>query len=159
MKYLMVAVLLMFPGLRALAQGDLPAERSSLSGITWFYVDVTVEGPKQLAASESLAAATLIQRTAKRLADARLPVLQRFEGPHLHLHLNMMEIEGGLIPFSLNADFYQPVRLERNRETVLAATWDEGVVGLISHDRIPLILESLDNLVDQFAADFGAANR
>ena len=159
MKYLVLAVLLMPPGLRALAQGDLQAERSSLSGVTAFFVDVTVEGPRHPAASESLAAATLIQRAEKRLGDAGLPVVPRFEGPHLHLHLNMMEIEGGLIPFSINADFYQTVRLERNRDTLSAATWDEGVVGIVSQDRISLILESLDNLVDQFAVDFSAANR
>jgi hypothetical protein len=159
MKYLLLAVLLMLPGLPAFAQGDLQAERASLRGITSFYVDVTVEGPKQLVASESLVAATLIQRVEKHLAGAGLPVRPRVEGPHLHLHVNMMEVEGGLLPFSLNAHFYQPVRLERNREIIAAATWDEGVVGLVSQDRIPLILESLNSLVDQFASDFGTANR
>ena len=157
--YLLTAFGLLFAASQAFAQGDLEAERRSLRGISSFYVDVTIEGPKHLTESASLSTSGLIERVSQRLSADGLPVRFRSAVPHLHVHVNMMEVESGLVPFAINAEFYQDARLEASRTTATVQTWDEGVIGLVSPDRMQLVNESIDALVSQFAADFAAANR
>lgn len=147
-----------------LAQGDLQAERSSLADLTAIATDITVEGPAHLADSDLLRTDVLLHRIVHRIREAGIDVERISPGtaerpPHLHIHLNLLELDRGLVPFSISADFYQDVRLARNRTEMSAITWDESVLGLVTRDLLSAIPESVDNLVDQFAADFLAANR
>lgn len=150
-------VMLLLAVTAARAQGNLPAERSSLAGISSFIVEVTVEGPTSLA--ESLGQSTLTHRVQERLRERGMPIVSTGgDHPKLNIHLNLMELGNGLIPFSIEVGFYQSVLLARNRDRMDAETWSESVVGLVSPDRIRLIEESVDGLIEQFAQDFEATN-
>lgn len=156
--------LLMFVPLTAAAQGDLEAERTSLKGIPAFAVGITLEGPQHLVESDVLRSDVLLHRILNRLNRAGLSVERVTPGapgstPHLHIHLNMLELDGGIVPFAISADFYQDVRLATARREMSAVTWDESVLGLVSQDLLQTIPESVDGLVDQFVDDYLAANQ
>jgi hypothetical protein len=141
------------------AQGDLEGARRSLAGVERFEVVATVEGPEHLAMSETLRSETLVRTVRGRLLEAGLPV-GTLEGlrPNLHIHLNMMQLQNGLIAFSIEADFFQDVLLARNRRQAGAATWNESVVGFVSHDMTSTIAESVLRLAGQFVRDFRTVN-
>ncbi len=151
------AALLLAPP--AAAQGDLEGARASLAGVAAFGVDATVEGPPALTSSDELRPEALIRAAQARLRETDLPRGARSESaPTLHVHLNMMQVPNGLIAFSVELDFFQDVRLVRNRQTVSAVTWNESIVGLVSHDMTSTIAESVLGLIDQFAQDFRTIN-
>ena len=144
----------------ARAQGNLPSERASLSGVGSFGVQTTVEGPSQLAESDLLAAEVLAERITERLRKSGLPITsQSVDKARIHLHLNMMELENGLVPFSAELHFMQAARLRRSGHDMSVVTWNESVLGLVSYDLLTTIASSVDELVDQFARDFESANR
>lgn len=154
---LIAAVLCTPPGSTtpAYAQGDLEAERASLRGISDFDVRITVEAPLNLAGSDALDSDALLEQAAGGLREAGLPVVSRQDAEvFLHVHVNTMALENGLVPFAVEADFYQPVRLQRGGGTMSAATWSESVLGLVTRDRLEVIGESVDQLIDQFVRDF-----
>lgn len=144
------------------AQGDLETQRASLRGIDEFFVDVTVEGPEHLVESDQLRRDVVAYRIVHRIREGGLPVQQAPRGrdmlPNLHIHVNMLEVDRGLIPFAVAAGFYQQVRVLDNEREMSAATWTESVLGLVSGDLLATIPQSVDTLVDQFIEDFGSAN-
>ena len=141
----------------AYAQGDLEAERASLRGISNFDIRITVEAPLNLSGSDALDSDALVEQVTGGLRAAGLPVVSRRDAEvFLHVHVNTMALENGLIPFAIEADFYQPVRLQRSGGTLSAATWSESVLGLVTVDRLEVIGESVDQLIDQFVRDFQA---
>lgn len=76
------------------------------------------------------------------------------------MHINAMELENGLVPFSIQLRLYQPVRLVLNRDMqTSASTWENGVVGIVSLDRLTLINEAASELVTDFINDYGVYNR
>lgn len=159
----LVIFLLMIIPCAAAAQGDLDAERASLRGIHSFAAEITLEGPGHLVGSHLLRSEVLLHRVIHRLRDAGLEVERVPHGapnppPHLHIHLNMLELDGGLVPFAISADFFQDVRLATSRQDMSAITWDESVLGLVTRDLLPTIPQSLDTLIDQFAEDYLSAN-
>lgn len=159
----LVIFLLMLIPYAAVAQGDLDAERASLKGIPSFAADITLEGPRHLVSSDLLRSEVLLHRVVHRLREAGLEVERVTAGapnppPHLHVHVNMLELDGGLVPFAISADFFQDVRLATGRREMSAITWDESVLGLVSRDLLSTIPQSLDALVDQFAEDYLSAN-
>lgn len=80
--------------------------------------------------------------------------------PFLYMHINAMELENGLVPFSIQLRLYQPVRLVLNRDMqTSASTWENGVVGIVSLDRLTLINEAASELVTDFINDYGVYNR
>ena len=152
-----------FTVLTALAQGDLAAERASLKGIESFAADVTIEGPRHLTESDVLRAEVILHRVVNRIRDAGLDVERRApevrnHPANLHVHINMMEVDRGLVPFSISADFYQNVRLQGSGREMSAISWHERVLGLVSLDLLAAISESVDALVDQFVDDYRSAN-
>ncbi len=156
--------LLMFVPLTAAAQGGLDAERSSLNGIRSFEADITIEGPRHLVQSDVLQSEVLLHRVVSRLRNAGLEVARATPGssetpPSLQVHVNLLEVGAGLVPFTVSAGFYQDVRLAAGGREMSAITWDESVLGVVSQNLIQTIAESIDGLVDQFVEDYLAANR
>lgn len=146
-------------GRPALAQGDRVGDRRSLGDVSTFSVGAMVEGPEHLTVAESLRTETLIRAARGRLREADLPVSAPGDStPNLHIHLNMMQMQNGLIAFSVELDFFQEVVLARNRRRTSAITWNESVVGIVSHDMTSTIAESVLALVDQFTEDFLTVN-
>ena len=71
----------------------------------------------------------------------------------------MMDAGRGLVPFAVNAQFYQTVVLPNQRMRTLASTWDYGLVGIASEDQLAIIAEAALNAVDPFIEDYAVANR
>jgi len=161
---LSILILVALSASDALAQGDLGAQRASLRGINEFFVDVTVEGPEHLVESDQFRRDVVAYRIVHRIREAGLPVQQAARDrdrnmlPNLHIHVNMLEVDQGIIPFAVAAGFYQQVRVLDNEREMAAATWTESVLGLVSGDLLATIPQSVDTLVDQFIEDFGSAN-
>lgn len=158
-KLVIFVLLAVLAASSAHAQGDREGERRSLAGVAAFSIDATVEGPEHLADAEMVRIGTLVRAAQQRLQDAALPVDASREGtPNLHIHLNMMQLENGLIAFSVEVDFFQEALLARNRARTSAITWNESVVGFVSPDMMSTIAESALRLVDLFAQDFRTIN-
>lgn len=156
---LLAALSLVLTALPSLAQGDRPGSVQSLEDAGSIAVDAVVEGPGALAAHEAVRTEALIRRSRERLQSHGVPtVATAQDAPTLHIHLNMMEAQNGLVAFSVELEFFQEVDLVRTRHRIRAATWNESVVGLVSRDMMPIIAESLDGLIEQFARDFNSAN-
>lgn len=146
----------------ARSQGDLPSKMASLQGIDSFVVDVTLEGPGHLVQSDPLRSEVVSHRIVNRLREAGLGVqrvrTEQTREPNFHIHINVLQLEGGLIPFSIDAGFYQEVRLASSGRSMAAPTWGESVLGMVSADLVGTIPQSVDSLVDQFIEDFQAVN-
>lgn len=158
--YLLIIAASLVACVPAHAQVSLEAERSSLEGVSSFGLRLTVEAPRPLSGSDALATAGLAEDVIEQLRAAGLPITSGEDAQiYLHMHVNTMSLENGLVPFAIEADFYQPVRLRTNAggETT-AATWSESVLGLVTLDRLPTIAGSVEQLVDQFIRDFEAVN-
>ena len=163
MRRLVMLILMMTaPAAAAGAQTELEVARSTLHGIGAFGVAVDVETAAGLAGHEALDVRAFRAAVEERLETAGLPLLDAYDGltqPHLYVHVNAADAGSGLVPFSIEVDFRQPVYLDPGRSVATAATtWDDSVVGLVSHDRMALIGEALLALVDQFAEDFRQIN-
>ena len=163
-KHLILFLTLLSP-LLAHAQMDTGQSRSTLEDIQGFYVKVDVEGSVGLVSDEKLNVSAMNQRVKQRLRDAGLNVLEPTEvvdqprEPYLYLHVNMMELEQGLVPFAINMQFFQRVELPRKkRESLIACTWDTGLVGLVSYDNLDVIAESAVGSIDLFIDDFRQVN-
>jgi hypothetical protein len=75
------------------------------------------------------------------------------------MHINTMEMENGLIPFSIRLRLYQPVKLMLNRDLqTTASTWEDGMVGLVSYDQIVVIKHAASNMIQNFIDDYHQAN-
>jgi hypothetical protein len=75
------------------------------------------------------------------------------------MHINTMDAGQGLVPFSVSLDFYQPAELTLNRNLQTSvSTWQTGLVGIVSYDRMNVIGESAVNLLDDFIKDYNQVN-
>ncbi len=170
-----LALILLLPGVlptAARAQTELAQERASLLGIDGFHLSVDVEGPRHLLEQEELDLRRLVLDLRARLREMGLTVYEDKPAPagpgdvravdrgtYLHVHVNMMDAGRGLVPFAVEAAFYQPVLLARDPSQRMAATtWGTSLVGIVSLDNLPLIGEAAAGLVNEFAADFRQAN-
>lgn len=157
-------VLCFFPAFLA-AQNEIERERISLEGLQEFGFTANIEGSRTIADSETLTPSTIRQEAISRIVEAELryvsdeEVRSSADIPFLHMHINAMEMENGLIPFSINLRLYQPVKLSLNRDLqTSASTWEDGMVGLVSYDRIEVIQESALGMIEIFIDDYREAN-
>lgn len=157
-------VLCFFPAFLA-AQNEIERERISLEGLQEFGFTANIEGSRTIADSETLTPSTIRQEAISRIVEADLryvsdeEVRSSADIPFLHMHINAMEMENGLIPFSINLRLYQPVKLSLNRDLqTSASTWEDGMVGLVSYDRIEVIQESALGMIEIFIDDYREAN-
>ena len=166
MKIAPVVLLIVVLGLapRAAAQPAVEVARESLQQIKGFYLTVDVEGSRGLTEEDVLDVVTIRRNVATRLAEAGLHVIEATEVvdvarvPNLYIHINMLDAGQGIVPFAINTQFYQEVRLAEQRLPTIASTWDTGLVGVVSYDTLELIGESAVTSVTNFIDDFRSAN-
>lgn len=161
---LVLFTLVLLPAAAA-AQPAPDRMRASLEGLQGFAVFVDLEGSVRVASSEALDVTVLTQQVLDRLVEAGLPAsapasaAPEGSAPYLYVHINTMEVGQGLVPFAITVQVFQPARLQRDSNlTMAASTWEHGVVGLVSQDRLPTISTAAMNLLEEFIADYRAMN-
>ena len=146
------------------AQMETGESRLTLQGIKGFYLRVDVEGSLGLTSDEALNVRAVKSRVATELRQAGLNVLESTEvvdqmlEPYLYVHVNMIDVEGGLVPFAVNTQFFQRVEIPRQRKSVVSCTWDTGLVGLVSYDNLDMIADAAVGSVTNFITDFHDIN-
>lgn len=146
-------------------QNEIERERISLEGIQEIGFTANLEGSRSVTSDSVLTPTALRQQSVNQLVDAGLQYISDMEVessadiPFLYMHINMMEMENGLIPFSISLRLYQPVKLKLNRDLqTSASTWETGMVGLVSFDRVPTIMVAAEGLIQEFVDDFLNSN-
>ena len=148
------------------AQNEIERERISLQGLQEFGFSANIEGSRTIAGDPNLTPGIIRQDAVRQLREANLrfvaddEVRSSADIPFLYMHINAMELENGLVPFSIQLRLYQPVKLVLNRDLqTSASTWEHGVVGIVSLDRLTLINEAASELVTDFINDYAVYNR
>ena len=150
---------------RLIAQNEIERTQISLQGLQEMGFTANVEGSDYAVNQEALSpgsfrekAIHIFEETGIRFVSDR-EVESSADIPFLHMHINTLELENGLIPFSIELNLYQPVKLILNRDLqTSASTWNSGVVGIVSRDQVSLIRKAAENLLDEFTVDYEAAN-
>lgn len=163
--YALFFTLILFSPLSLFAQNEVVREQISLEGLQEIGFTANIEGSIEIANSDTLTPTIIRQQSVNQLVDANIRYVQDEEVessadiPFLHMHINVMQMENGLIPFSINLRLYQPVKLVLNRDLeTTATTWETGLVGLVSYDQLPVINNSARGLVETFIEDFHKSN-
>lgn len=161
---LFLTLILLFP-LSLFAQNEVVREQISLEGLQEMGFSANIEGSIEIASSDTLTPTIIRQQSVNQIVDANIRYVQDEEIessadiPFLHMHINVMQMENGLIPFSINLRLYQPVKLMLNRDLeTTATTWETGLVGLVSFDQLHVINQSAMGLVETFIDDFHKSN-
>ena len=147
------------------AQNEIERERVSLEGLQEFGFTANIEGSRTIADDQNLTPAVIRDEAVRQLVEADIrfvddeEVRSSADIPFLHMHINAMEMENGLIPFSIKLRLYQPVKLSLNRDLqTTASTWEDGMVGLVSYDQISVIGEAASGMIENFIDDYRKAN-
>ena len=151
-------------GTSLLAQNEVETERHSLIGIKQFGISVEIEKPIGLKATTLNPAQ--IQKEIKESFET-LPVTllsfnelkESFYNPFFYVHVNIMQAEDGIYPFSIEMRFYQPIKLSlKNDLESMASTWHSGYVGMVSFDRINEIAGVVVEATKEFKEEFERLN-
>lgn len=159
-----LVALFTLPAIQVYGQMETEQSRKSLRGVKGFYLHVDVEGSLGLTQDEALNVRAIRGRVATELRNAGLNVLEATEvvdqstSPYLYVHVNMLDMEGGLVPFAINTQFFQQVEIKRQRSSLTACTWDTGLVGLVSYDNLDLIADAAVGSVTNFIDDYHVSN-
>lgn len=163
--YVLFLTLILVSPLSLFAQNEVVREQISLEGLQEIGFTANIEGSIEIASSDTLTPTIIRQQTVNQLVDANIRFVQDEEVessadiPFLHMHINVMQMENGLIPFSINLRLHQPVKLVLNRDLeTTATTWETGLVGLVSFDQLPVINQAASGLVETFIDDFNKSN-
>jgi len=148
------------------AQNEVVRQRISLQGIQEVGFTANLEGSRTVTSDKNLTPTVIREAVVEELINNNIrfvddeEVRSSADIPFLYMHINMMELDNGLIPFSVELRLYQPVKLSlnRNMETT-ASTWESGMVGIVSLDQISVIREAAVNEVLTFIDDYQTANR
>lgn len=147
------------------AQNEIERAQISLEGLQEFGFTANIEGSHTIAENEKLTPTVIRDEAVRQLVEANIrfvddeEVQSSADMPFLHMHINAMEMENGLIPFSIRLRLYQPVKLSLNRDLqTTASTWEDSVVGLVSYDQVPAIGEAATNMIENFIDDYFVAN-
>lgn len=162
---LLVSVFLFLFPAHSHAQNEIQREQSSLKGINEMGFTVNLEANVSLNEQGEIEVTSIKDAVLERLDEADIPIIsdERVESsadiPFLYMHINTMDAGQGLVPFSISVRFYQPVKLSLNRDQpTSASTWETGMVGIVSYDRMEVIQEAAQNLIGDFIRDFGQVN-
>jgi hypothetical protein len=165
LRTLPLLFLLIIPA-QLIAQNEIERERISLQGLQEFGFTANIEGSRTIAGDPNLTPGILRQDAVNQLREANLrfvsddQVSSSADIPFLYMHVNAMELENGLVPFSIQLRLYQPVKLILNRDLqTSASTWENSVVGIVTLDRLPMINEAASALVADFLDDYATYNR
>ena len=147
------------------AQNEIDRAQISLEGLQEVGFTANIEGSRTIADDENLTPSVIRDGAVRRLVEADIrfvddeEVRSSADIPFLHLHINAMEMENGLIPFSIRLRLYQPVKLPLNRDLeTTASTWEDAMVGLVSYDQVAVIGEAAFDIVETFIKDYKQAN-
>ncbi len=147
------------------AQNEIQRERSSLRGINEVGFTVNLETNVTLNEKGEIEVTSIKDAAEQRLREAGIPLVSDKEVessadiPFLYMHINTMDAGQGLVPFSVSIRFYQPVKLQLNRDQqTSASTWETGMVGIVSYDRMNVIQEAAVDLLGDFISDFRRVN-
>ncbi|MDX1591907.1 MAG: hypothetical protein R3283_08090 [Balneolaceae bacterium] len=148
-----------------IAQNEVERERISLRGLQEFGFTANIEGSRDVADSDELTPSVIRQQSVNRLIESGIryvsdeEVRSSADIPFLYMHINTMQLENGLVPFSIQLRLYQPVKLSLNRDLqTSASTWETGMVGIVSFDRLATINRAADDLIREFIDDYRQAN-
>ncbi len=165
-KYALPFLLFLFSASELLGQNEIERQQISLDGLQEFGFTVNIEGSQRVTDDTTVTPTTIRQQAINQIVDANLryvadeEVSSSAEIPFLHMHINMLELENGLIPFSIELKLYQPVRLILNRDLqTSASTWETGMVGIVSYDQIPTVKRAARNVMVTFLDDYRKVNR
>ncbi|GAB5407654.1 MAG: hypothetical protein BalsKO_00190 [Balneolaceae bacterium] len=154
----------MFISVTAFAQNEITRERSSLKGIQELGIVVNVERPIGLS-TEALHTKTVRKAIEENLSELPITILtdkalrQSDEFPILHIHINIMRASNQTYPFSVDLNFYQPVKLVLNRDLQsMASTWNKGQVGLVTENMLHVIAEEAVYISNLFKDEFTEVN-
>lgn len=160
----LLTTLISFPVL-LFAQNEIERARISLQGLQEFGFTANIEGSQQVVDHDSLTPTVIRQQAINQIVEAGIRFVSDDEVessadiPFLYMHINTMRLDNGLIPFSINLQLYQPVKLTLNRDLqTSASTWDTGMVGIVSQDQLPLINQAAENMMEAFIYDYQNAN-
>lgn len=149
----------------AMAQNEIERERSSLKGIAEMGFTVNIEANVSLNEKGELEVTSIKQQAVDKLKEAGLTIIpdskirSSADLPFLYMHINTMDAGQGLVPFSISLDFYQPAQLTLNRNLQTSvSTWQTGLVGIVSYDRMNIIGESAVGILDDFINDYNQVN-
>lgn len=148
------------------AQNETVRQLISLQGIQEVGFTANLEGSRTVTSDKNLTPSSIRQAVVEELINNNIrfaddeEVRSSADIPFLYMHINMLELENGLIPFSIELRLYQPVKLSLNRDLeTSASTWESGMVGIVSLDRISLIRKAALNEVLTFIDEYHSANR
>lgn len=146
------------------AQNEVERQRSSLMGINEFGVVINIEQPSSLD-DPSLNAGIIREGILKKISSLPVTILEdsilrKSENfPILHLHINIMEASDNLYPFTIEMNFYQPVKLILNGDLeTMAITWNKSQIGLVSKDMVNVIAEESIYASELFLEEFNRVN-
>lgn len=147
------------------AQNEIARAGISLQGLQEFGFSANIEGTRQITSQDSLTPSVIRQEAIRQIIEAGLQFVSDEEVessadiPFLYMHINTMQLENGLIPFSIQLQLFQPVKLSLNRDLqTSASTWDTGMVGIVSYDRLTLINQAASELIAEFIEEYQKAN-
>ena len=166
MKYIIAFSLIFILITELQAQNEIERERYALQGLQEFGFTVNIEGSRNVTSDTDLTPSNIRQQAVNQLLEANVryvadeEVSSSADIPFLHMHINMLELENGLIPFSIGLRLYQPVKLVLNRDLqTSASTWETGMVGIVSFDQLQTVARAAENVLDTFLDDFYRVNR
>lgn len=146
------------------AQNEILREQSSLRGITEFGIVVNIEKTGSVH-NESLNTASIRKRISARFEELGIRILndetlsESDQYPILHFHVNIMKASNNTFPYSIEMNFYQPVKLILNRDLqTMASTWNKGLVGVVSEDQLFRIANQVVYSSDLFKDEFLLVN-
>lgn len=165
-SFWLLSMLMLFMVESAAAQNEVERELSSLRGINEMGFSVNLEVNASLNEKGEIEITSIKQMAEERLKEADISLIpdQRVRSsadiPYLYMHINTMDAGRGLVPFSISIDFYQPAELTLNNDLETSvSTWQTGMVGIVSYDRMNVIGESAVNLLENFISDYHRINR
>jgi len=166
MKYIIAFSLIFILITELQAQNEIERERYALQGLQEFGFTVNIEGSRNVTSDTDLTPSNIRQQAVNQLLEANVryvadeEVSSSADIPFLHMHINMLELENGLVPFSIDLRLYQPVKLVLNRDLqTSASTWETGMVGIVSFDQLQTVARAAENVLDTFLDDFYRVNR
>ena len=165
MKYSAIFLLMLFffNG-TTIAQNEVIRERASLNGIQEFGIVVNIEKPYSLKVN-GLTPGEIRDKIVENFEELSASILddetliQSDQLPFLHIHINIMESVTTNYPFSIELNFYQPVKLVLNRDLQsTASTWDMSQIGIVSENQLSRIAEQAVYAADLFKHEYQIVN-
>lgn len=160
MKLIFSILLLLSTYQLSFAQNEITRERSSLKGLQEFGIVINVEKPIGLI-SNNLNTSSIRKAIEDNFSELPVSILSdnalrsSDEFPILHVHINIMHASNQTYPFSIELNFYQPVKLVLNRDLqTMASTWNKGQLGIVSKNMLHIIAEEAVYASNLFKDEF-----